>query len=83
MSYILSGDRDLLQLIDDKVTVLLATTSDTRVMHREEFIEEYEIAPEQFVDMKPVISGSGGLLLFGPISTDPIISSGNSGPNKS
>jgi len=58
VSYILSGDRDLLQLIDDKVTVLLATNSDTRVMHREEFIEEYEIAPEQFVDMKALMGDS-------------------------
>ena len=29
-SYILSGDRDLLQLIDDKVTVILATNSETQ-----------------------------------------------------
>ena len=58
VSYILSGDRDLLQLIDDKVTVLLATNSDTKVMHREEFIAEYEIAPEQFVDMKALMGDS-------------------------
>lgn len=58
VSYILSGDRDLLQLIDDKVTVLLATNSDTKAMHREEFIAEYEIAPEQFVDMKALMGDS-------------------------
>ena len=58
VSYILSGDRDLLQLIDDKVTVLLATNSDTKVMRREEFIAEYEITPEEFVDMKALMGDS-------------------------
>ena len=57
-SYVLSGDRDLLQLIDDKVTVLLATNSETRVMRREEFSEEYGIAPESFVDMKALMGDS-------------------------
>ena len=57
-SYILSGDRDLLQLIDDKVTVLLATNSDTLVMHSEQFTEKYGIAPSQFVDMKALMGDS-------------------------
>lgn len=56
--YILSGDRDLLQLIDDKVTVLLATNNDTKLMHREEFREEYGIEPEAFVDMKALMGDS-------------------------
>ena len=57
-SYILSGDRDLLQLIDDKVTVLLATNSDTKVMNRDAFREEYGIEPELFVDMKALMGDS-------------------------
>ncbi len=57
-SYVLSGDRDLLQLIDDKVTVLLATNSDTVAMHRDEFFEKYGIEPEQFVDMKALMGDS-------------------------
>ena len=57
-SYILSGDRDLLQLIDDKVTVLLATNSDTLVMHREEFFEKYGVVPSQFIDMKALMGDS-------------------------
>ena len=56
--YILSGDRDLLQLIDDKVTVLLATNSDTKVMKRDSFREEYGIDPELFVDMKALMGDS-------------------------
>ena len=57
-SYVLSGDRDLLQLIDDKVTVLLATNSDTKVMKEEEFTEEYGISPTSFVDMKALMGDS-------------------------
>jgi len=57
-SYILSGDRDLLQLIDDKISVLLATNTETKLMKREEFIEEYGITPEQFIDMKALMGDS-------------------------
>ena len=57
-SYVLSGDRDLLQLIDDKVTVLLATNKDTKVMRREEFVEEYGIEPSLFVEMKALMGDS-------------------------
>ena len=57
-SYILSGDRDLLQLIGDKVTVLLATNSDTLHMREAEFLEKYKVAPEAFVDMKALMGDS-------------------------
>ncbi len=57
-SYVLSGDRDLLQLIDDKVTVLLATNNDTKVMRCEEFTEEYGIKPSLFVEMKALMGDS-------------------------
>ncbi len=57
-SYILSGDRDLLQLIDDKITVLLATNNDTIPFKEEQFIEKYSILPSQFVDMKALMGDS-------------------------
>ena len=57
-SYVLSGDRDLLQLIDDKVTVLLATNSDTLTMRRDEFYAKYGVEPELFVDMKALMGDS-------------------------
>ncbi len=57
-SFILSGDRDLLQLIDDKVTVLLATNNDTLPMHRDEFFAKYGVEPSQFVDMKALMGDS-------------------------
>lgn len=58
VSFILSGDRDLLQLIDDKVTVLLATTGDTKEMTPSAFREEYGIDPSSFVDMKALMGDS-------------------------
>ena len=57
-SYILSGDRDLLQLIDDKVTVLLATNTETKPMSEAEFTEEYGISPSLFVEMKALMGDS-------------------------
>ena len=57
-SYILTGDRDLLQLIDDKITVLLATNTDTLKMRREEFVAKYAIEPELFVEMKALMGDS-------------------------
>ncbi len=57
-SYVFSGDRDLLQLIDPKVTVILATNKDTLVMRRNEFFEKYGIEPEFFVDMKALMGDS-------------------------
>ena len=57
-SYVLSGDRDLLQLIDDKVTVLLATAGDTKTVKSKEFLEEYGIEPRQFVEMKALMGDS-------------------------
>lgn len=57
-SYILTGDRDLLQLIDDKISVLLATNKDTILMRRGEFLEKYGVEPSQFVDMKALMGDS-------------------------
>ena len=57
-SYVLSGDRDLLQLIDEKVTVLLATNSDTVTMKRDEFFAKYGVEPHSFVDMKALMGDS-------------------------
>ena len=57
-SYILSGDRDLLQLIDEKITVLLAGNSETKAFHEAEFREKYGISPSEFVDMKALMGDS-------------------------
>lgn len=57
-SYVLSGDRDLLQLIDDKITVLLASNTDTSPIKEEQFFEKYGISPSAFVDMKALMGDS-------------------------
>ena len=57
-SYILTGDRDLLQLIDNNIGVLLVTNSDTHLIKRDEFFEKYGIEPTRFVDMKALMGDS-------------------------
>ena len=57
-SYVFSGDRDLLQLIDDRVTVLLATNSDTVPMDEAAFREKYGVAPQSLIDMKGLMGDS-------------------------
>ena len=54
-SFVLTGDRDSLQLISDKTTVLLATNNDTVTFDRAAFVEKYGVKPEQFVDVKALM----------------------------
>lgn len=57
-TFILTGDRDSLQLIDDKTTVLLATNSEAVTFDRAAFFEHYGVDPEQFVDVKALMGDS-------------------------
>ena len=57
-AYILTGDRDSLQLIGENVTVLLATNSDTVNFDTAKFIETYGITPDRFVDVKALMGDS-------------------------
>ena len=57
-AYLLTGDRDSLQLISDNVTVLLATNSETVPMDTEKFAEKYGITPDRFVDVKALMGDS-------------------------
>lgn len=57
-AYILTGDRDSLQLITDSTTVLLATNHDTLKMDRAAFVEKYGVDPSQFVDVKALMGDS-------------------------
>ena len=56
--YLLTGDRDSLQLIDEKVTVLLAKTKETVVFDVAEFQTQYGIPPSEFVDVKALMGDS-------------------------
>ena len=57
-SYVFTGDRDLLQLIDDRVTVLLATNSDTLPMDEAAFRDKYGVCPDKLIDMKGLMGDS-------------------------
>lgn len=57
-AYILTGDRDLLQMIGQDITVLLATNSDTVVFDTAHFRETYGIEPSQFIDVKALMGDS-------------------------
>ena len=49
---ILTGDRDVLQLINTKTRVLLTRSSTTDIYDEKRFIEEYGFAPPMLVDYK-------------------------------
>ncbi len=57
-AYVLSGDRDLLQLISPKVTVLLASTGETVSYDRDAFHAKYGIEPQEFIDLKALMGDS-------------------------
>ena len=57
-AYILTGDRDSLQLITDQTKVLLATNKETLVMDRAAFFEKYGVDSSQFVDVKALMGDS-------------------------
>ncbi len=51
---LVTGDRDYLQLADDKVSILLTKKGITEleIYDREKIVEEYGIQPEQLIDLK-------------------------------
>ncbi len=54
-AYILSGDRDLLQLIDEKTRVLLVGNKDTVTFDRAVFFEKYGFPPEGLIEAKALM----------------------------
>ncbi len=57
-TYIVTGDRDSLQLIDSDTTVLLETNGGTVEFDDKKFIETYGVEPGQFVDIKALMGDS-------------------------
>lgn len=57
-AYLLTGDRDSLQLISDRVHVLLATNNETVDMGEEQFFAKYGVKSGQFVDVKALMGDS-------------------------
>ncbi len=57
-AFVLSGDRDNLQLIRDGVTVRLATTKETIAFDRDRFFEQYGTEPINLIDIKALMGDS-------------------------
>ena len=56
--YILTGDRDSLQLVSQNVSVLLASTGETPQIGPKEFFEKYQTEPPRLVDLKALMGDS-------------------------
>lgn len=56
--YVLTGDRDSLQLIDEHISVLLVKTKETLEMTPKEFRDQYGIEPSVFVEVKALMGDS-------------------------
>lgn len=57
-SYILTGDRDSLQLISERTHVILMRNGKDELFDTEHFIDVYGIRPECFVDVKALMGDS-------------------------
>lgn len=57
-TFLLTGDRDSLQLISDRTCVLLCTNKETVRYDRQTFRDKYGVEPEQFVDVKALMGDS-------------------------
>ena len=58
MAYLLTGDKDSLQLISPRVHVLLAGNTATTDTDEAAFMEKYGVRPDQFVDVKALMGDS-------------------------
>ncbi len=57
-TYVLTGDRDSLQLISEKTRILLATNMETLLFDEQAFFEKYGVNASQFVDVKALMGDS-------------------------
>ncbi len=57
-TFILSGDRDILQLIKENVTVRLVTTKETVAYDEAVFLEKYGTKPINLIDIKALMGDS-------------------------
>ncbi|MGN1095656.1 MAG: 5'-3' exonuclease H3TH domain-containing protein, partial [Eubacteriales bacterium] len=57
-AYILTGDRDALQLISEKTHVILATNAEPVLFDEEKFSEKYGVSPSVYVDVKSLMGDS-------------------------
>ncbi len=55
MSYILTGDRDSLQLITDRTNVILMRNKEDELFDKAHFSDVYGLTPDRFVDVKALM----------------------------
>jgi len=56
--FVVTGDRDSLQLVSEKTTVFLAATNETKVFTPDSFMESYGFEPKLLVDAKAIMGDS-------------------------
>ena len=56
--FVLTGDRDSLQLIDDNVTVILAKTKEDVYYTPQQFMDDYGFEPIKLIDLKALMGDS-------------------------
>ncbi|MBE6663901.1 MAG: DNA polymerase I [Ruminococcaceae bacterium] len=57
-SYILTGDRDSLQLINEHTSVILAKTKEDVLYTPDKFFEDFGVTPLQYIDVKAIMGDS-------------------------
>ncbi len=57
-SFVLTGDRDSLQLITENTSVILVKTKEDIVYTPEKFLEDFHVTPTQYIDVKALMGDS-------------------------
>ena len=57
-SYILTGDRDSLQLINEHTSVVLVKTKEDIIYTPENFLADFDVTPLQYIDVKAIMGDS-------------------------
>ncbi len=57
-TFIVTGDRDSFQLVNDSVTVLLTANDETKVTTPAEIKEKYGVEPKKLIDIKAIMGDS-------------------------
>lgn len=57
-SYVLTGDRDSLQLINDNTSVILVKNKEDVLYNESTFVSEYGVTPTQYIDVKAIMGDS-------------------------
>lgn len=55
---VVTGDRDSYQLVNEKVTVRLAATNETKIIGLDAIKQQYNLEPRQLIDLKAIMGDS-------------------------